>query len=83
MNDRNGFGEYWRSRIPMDLCSFGDPGALVDIDEADDDLRVRWRMRGETREAVFSLSPDAAGTSRPFDRRCPRDSPPRRQRERL
>lgn len=60
MNDRNGFSEYWRSRIPMDLCSFGDPGALVDIDEADDDLRARWRMRGETLEAVFSLSPDGS-----------------------
>lgn len=56
MSGGNGFPEYWRSRIPFDLRSFGDAGELVDLDEAGRGLRARWMMRGEDREAVFSCS---------------------------
>lgn len=56
MMDRNGRREYWRSRIPSDLRSFGDAGELVDLGDAGSDLRARWTMLGEAREALFSFS---------------------------
>lgn len=56
MNDRNGFREYWRSRIPSDLRSFGDASEIVDLSEAGGDLRARWTMRGDECEAMFSPS---------------------------
>lgn len=56
MIDQNGRREYWRSRIPSDLRSFGDAGELVDLGDAGSDLRARWTMLGEEREAMFSFS---------------------------
>lgn len=64
------FFKYWNERIRHDLASFGDPGASVEVDGSKRQFRAAWTMRGEPREATFSLSPDqgvqvtAAGASR-------------------
>ena len=51
--------EYWNERIRRDLASFGDPGASVDVVEGSArTFRAGWTMRGEPREATFSVSPD-------------------------
>lgn len=52
------FFKYWNERIRRDLASFGDPGARVDIDGSERKFRAAWTMRGEPREATFSLSRD-------------------------
>ena len=49
---------YWKDRIERDLASFGDPGAAVDVTRSGRRLRAAWTMRGQEREAVFSISPD-------------------------
>ena len=53
-----GVFEYWNERIRRDLASFGDPGASVDVEGSDRRFRAGWTMRGESREATFSVSPD-------------------------
>ena len=50
--------EYWNERIRRDLASFGDPGASVDVEGSARTFRAGWTMRGESREATFSVSPD-------------------------
>ena len=61
---------YWNERIRHDLASFGDPGTRVDVDGSDRRFRACWTMRGEPREATFSVSRDegvwvtASGASR-------------------
>ncbi len=50
--------EYWNERIRRDLASFGDPGASVEIEGAARTFRAGWTMRGESREATFSVSRD-------------------------
>ena len=50
--------EYWNERIRRDLASFGDPGANVDVEGSARTFRAGWTMRGESREATFSVSPD-------------------------
>ena len=52
------FFKYWNERIRRDLASFGDPGASVDVDGSERRFRANWTMRGESREATFSVSPD-------------------------
>ncbi len=49
---------YWNERIRHDLASFGDPGTRVDVDGSDRTFRASWTMRGEPREATFSVSRD-------------------------
>ena len=49
---------YWNERIRHDLASFGDPGTIVDVDGAERTFRASWTMRGEPREATFSVSRD-------------------------
>lgn len=52
------FFKSWNERIRRDLASFGDPGASVDVDGSGRSFRAAWTMRGEPREATFSLSLD-------------------------
>lgn len=52
------FFKSWNERIRRDLASFGDPGASVDVDGSERRFRATWTMRGEPREATFSLSLD-------------------------
>ena len=54
----NDFFKSWNERIRRDLASFGDPGASVDVDGSERSFRAAWTMRGEPREATFSLSLD-------------------------
>lgn len=52
------FFKSWNERIRRDLASFGDPGAKVDVEGSERKFRASWTMRGEPREATFSLSLD-------------------------
>ncbi len=49
---------YWNERIRYDLASFGDPGTSVDVDGSERTFRASWTMRGEPRDAKFSVSRD-------------------------
>ena len=47
-----------KSRIEFDLASFVDPGTTLDVtDESARSFRAAWTMRGQGRDAVFSVSP--------------------------
>ena len=48
----------WNERIRRDLASFGDPGASVNVEGSARTFRAGWTMRGESREATFSVSRD-------------------------
>ena len=54
--DTAAFRDAWKTRIQRDLCSFGDPGCLVTMNEIGQDLHASWTVRGEQREAYFSIS---------------------------
>lgn len=47
-----------RERIQNDLMSFADPGGVDIISAAGRRFQVEWRMRGQPREATFTVSRD-------------------------
>ena len=58
MLDAQMLSQEWRKRIEFDLASFMDPGTTLDVSvESARSFRVAWKMRGEGRDAVFSVSP--------------------------
>ena len=66
------YHEVQRSRIENDLTSFADPGGVHISDDRKRSFFAEWMMRGEPREARFTVSPErgvtvrANGTTRPY-----------------
>lgn len=56
MRDATDFRNWWKTRLERDLSSFGDPGSRVELTDAGPALHAEWRMRGEDREADFTIS---------------------------
>ena len=50
-----------KARIESDLASFADPGG-VSVSGGKRRFLVEWTMRGESREATFTVSPDSGVT---------------------
>jgi hypothetical protein len=49
--------DYWKSVLTEDLRGFADRGAEPVFEDAENMLRVVWQVRGQQREALFSLKP--------------------------
>ena len=49
--------DYWKSVLTGDLRGFADRGTEPRFEDAENMLRVVWQVRGQQREAVFSLMP--------------------------
>jgi hypothetical protein len=50
--------DYWKSALTQDLRGFADRGTEPAFEDADNMLRVVWQVRGQQREALFTLRPD-------------------------
>lgn len=70
----NEYANYQQERIERDISSFADPGTRVDVKPGGGrGFRATWTMRGDSREAMFSVSLDhgisvtAHGQKRSYD----------------
>src|SRR5579862_2616712 len=49
--------DYWKTALSRDLRGFADRGTEPKFENADNMLGVKWQVRGQQREALFSLKP--------------------------
>jgi hypothetical protein len=54
--DLPAFLDYWRERIERDLAPFADPGTQLEIAADKRILTAHWIARGQSQDAVFTLS---------------------------